>query len=57
MTELESFNPLDGQRLGAVPTVDPQSVQSVVDDVAGVQPFWAQLPLSDRARTCAARRR
>ena len=50
MTELESFSPLDGQRIGAVATVEPQSVQSVVDDVAGVQPFWAQLPLSDRAR-------
>jgi acyl-CoA reductase-like NAD-dependent aldehyde dehydrogenase len=25
-------------------------VQSVVDDVASVQPFWAQLPLIDRAR-------
>ena len=50
MTELESFSPLDGQRIGAVATVDPQSVQSVVDDVAGVQPFWAQLPLGDRAR-------
>jgi succinate-semialdehyde dehydrogenase/glutarate-semialdehyde dehydrogenase len=25
-------------------------VQSVVDDVASVQPFWAQLPLGDRAR-------
>lgn len=50
MTELESFSPLDGQRIGAVATVEPQSVQSVVDDVAGVQPFWAQLPLGDRAR-------
>jgi acyl-CoA reductase-like NAD-dependent aldehyde dehydrogenase len=50
VTELESFSPLDGQRLGAVPTIEPQAVQSVVDDVAGVQPFWAHLPLSDRAR-------
>ena len=25
-------------------------MQSVVDDVASVQPFWAQLPLADRAR-------
>ena len=50
MTELESFSPLDGQRLGAVPTIEPEAVQSVVNDVAGVQPFWAQLPLSDRAR-------
>jgi len=49
-TELESFSPLDGQRLGAVPTVTPDQVQSVVDDVASVRPFWAQLPLADRAR-------
>jgi acyl-CoA reductase-like NAD-dependent aldehyde dehydrogenase len=48
--ELESFSPLDGARLGAVPTVAPHEVQAVVDDVAGVQPFWAQLPLADRAR-------
>jgi acyl-CoA reductase-like NAD-dependent aldehyde dehydrogenase len=48
--ELESFSPLDGERLGAAPTVRPDQVQSVVDDVASVQPFWAQLPLGDRAR-------
>jgi acyl-CoA reductase-like NAD-dependent aldehyde dehydrogenase len=48
--ELESFSPLDGARLGAVPTVVPEDVQGVVDDVASVQPFWAQLSLSDRAR-------
>ena len=33
-----------------MPTVTPAEVQSVVDDVAEVQPFWAQLPLADRAR-------
>ena len=49
-TELESFNPLDGKRIGAVPTITPEQVQAVVDDVASVQPFWAQLPLADRAR-------
>jgi acyl-CoA reductase-like NAD-dependent aldehyde dehydrogenase len=48
--ELESFSPIDGKRLGSVPTLAPEQVQSVVDDVAEVQPFWAQLPLSDRAR-------
>jgi acyl-CoA reductase-like NAD-dependent aldehyde dehydrogenase len=48
--QLESFSPLDGALLGAVPTVRPDEVQAVVDDVAGVQPFWAQLPLTDRAR-------
>ena len=48
--ELESFNPLDGRRLGAVPATSAAEVQAVVDDVAEVQPFWAGLPLSDRAR-------
>jgi acyl-CoA reductase-like NAD-dependent aldehyde dehydrogenase len=47
---LESFSPWDGARLGAVPTLAPQDVQAVVDAVARVQPFWAQLPLADRAR-------
>jgi acyl-CoA reductase-like NAD-dependent aldehyde dehydrogenase len=47
---LDSFNPLDGERLGSVPTVAPAEVQAIVADVAEVQPFWAQLPLSDRAR-------
>ena len=47
---LESFNPLDGTRLGSVPLTPPDQVQAVVDDVAQVQPFWAELPLSDRAR-------
>src|SRR5918999_1591194 len=47
---LESFSPLDGAPLGAVETVRPEQVQAVVDDVASVQPFWAQLPLHDRAR-------
>jgi acyl-CoA reductase-like NAD-dependent aldehyde dehydrogenase len=48
--ELESFNPATGEKIGAVPTLNPDQVQAVVDDVAGVQPFWAQLSLSDRAR-------
>jgi acyl-CoA reductase-like NAD-dependent aldehyde dehydrogenase len=48
--ELESFNPATGERLGAVPTLQPDQVQAVVDDVAEVQPFWSQLPLADRAR-------
>ncbi len=47
--ELESFNPATGARLGAVPTVTPDQVQGIVDDVAEVQPFWAQLPLRERA--------
>jgi succinate-semialdehyde dehydrogenase/glutarate-semialdehyde dehydrogenase len=48
--ELESFNPTTGERLGAVPATPPEQVQAVVDAVAKVQPFWAQLTLQDRAR-------
>ena len=48
--ELESFNPATGERIGAVPTVTPDQVQGIVDDVAEVQPFWAQLSLGERAR-------
>jgi succinate-semialdehyde dehydrogenase/glutarate-semialdehyde dehydrogenase len=47
---LESFNPATGDLVGSVPTITPDQVQSVVDDVAEVQPFWAQLSLPDRAR-------
>ncbi len=47
---LESFSPIDGKRLGAVPAIAPDEVQAVVDDVAGVQPYWAALPTGDRAR-------
>src|SRR3954454_5505093 len=47
---LESFNPATGELVGAVPKLEPADVQGVVDDVAEVQPFWAQLPVSDRAR-------
>src|SRR3954453_1460536 len=47
---LESFNPTTGERLGSVPVLGPGDVQGVVDEVAEVQPFWAQLPLSERAR-------
>jgi acyl-CoA reductase-like NAD-dependent aldehyde dehydrogenase len=47
---LESFNPATGQLIGTVEATPPELVQSVVDDVQQVQPFWAQLSLSDRAR-------
>ena len=50
IAQLESFSPTDGARLGAVPTITPEQVQGVVDDVNGVQPFWAALPLVERAR-------
>jgi acyl-CoA reductase-like NAD-dependent aldehyde dehydrogenase len=47
---LESFNPTTGERIGSVPTVQPGDVQAIVNDVATVQPFWAQLPIADRGR-------
>ena len=47
---LESFNPATGELVGTVETITPAKVQSVVDDVAEVQPFWAALSLEDRAR-------
>jgi succinate-semialdehyde dehydrogenase/glutarate-semialdehyde dehydrogenase len=47
---LDSFNPATGEIIGSVPTITPEQVQAVVDDVAAVQPFWAQLSLADRAR-------
>ena len=47
---LESFSPTNGERLGSVPRLGPQDVQRVVDEVAQVQPIWAQLRLEDRAR-------
>ena len=50
MGQLESFNPATGELIGAVDTLKPDQVQAVVDDVAEVQPFWAQLSLADRAR-------
>ena len=55
--ELESFSPIDGRRLGSVPVTAPDAIQSVVDDVAEVQPFWAQLPVGTAPATCAARPR
>jgi succinate-semialdehyde dehydrogenase/glutarate-semialdehyde dehydrogenase len=47
---LESFNPATGALLGSVAATAPGDVQAVVDEVAKVQPFWAQLTLRDRAR-------
>ncbi len=49
-SQLESFNPATGERLGAVPTTAPNEVEAVVEAVSKVQPFWAQLTLGDRAR-------
>jgi acyl-CoA reductase-like NAD-dependent aldehyde dehydrogenase len=47
---LESFNPATGELVGSVATITPEQVQGVVDDVARIQPAWAELSLKDRAR-------
>jgi succinate-semialdehyde dehydrogenase/glutarate-semialdehyde dehydrogenase len=47
---LESFNPATGEPIGSVETIAPDQVGTVVDEVAEVQPFWAELSLGDRAR-------
>jgi acyl-CoA reductase-like NAD-dependent aldehyde dehydrogenase len=47
---LESFNPATGELVGSVATITPEQVQAVVDDVARIQPAWAELSLEDRAR-------
>jgi acyl-CoA reductase-like NAD-dependent aldehyde dehydrogenase len=46
---LESFNPATGELVGSVATITPDQVQGVVDDVARIQPAWAELPLKARA--------
>src|SRR5919107_2361157 len=46
---LESFNPATGELVGSVPTITPEEVQGVVDDVARIQPAWAELPAKTRA--------
>ena len=48
--ELASFSPATGQLLGTVPSTPADRVEGVVQEVAKVQPFWAQLTLADRAR-------
>ena len=48
--QLESYNPATGERLGAATITPPGEVGAVVEAVAKVQPFWAQLTLQDRAR-------
>src|SRR3954454_12694405 len=50
MGQLESFNPASGELVGTVSTITEGQVQGIVDEVAEVQPFWAQLSLADRAR-------
>src|SRR3954464_11022205 len=46
---LESFNPATGELVGSVATIVPEEVQGVVDDVARIQPAWAELPVKTRA--------
>jgi succinate-semialdehyde dehydrogenase/glutarate-semialdehyde dehydrogenase len=50
LSTLESFNPATGELVGSVATITPEQVQGVVDEVARIQPAWAELPLADRAR-------
>ena len=50
MASLDSFNPMTGELLGSVATVDPEDVQAAVEEVAAVQPFWGELSLPDRGR-------
>jgi acyl-CoA reductase-like NAD-dependent aldehyde dehydrogenase len=45
---LESFNPATGELVGSVATIAPDQVQAVVDDVARIQPAWAELGLKTR---------
>jgi acyl-CoA reductase-like NAD-dependent aldehyde dehydrogenase len=47
---LESLSPLDGRLIGTVAVAGPGQAARVVEEVAAVQPFWAQLPAGDRAR-------
>src|ERR1700760_2006648 len=46
---LESRSPTTGEVIGSVPTIRPDAVQGVVDEVARIQPAWAQLRPKDRA--------
>src|ERR1700754_3976262 len=50
LNTLESRSPTTGEVIGSVPTIAPEEVQGVVDEVARIQPAWAQLTLKDRAR-------
>ncbi len=43
-------DPASGEILGSVASTPPEDVDDVVQDVAKVQPLWALLQLSDRAR-------
>ena len=45
---LESHNPATGEVVGVVPTITPDQVQGIVDEVGLIQPAWAELTPSDR---------
>ena len=47
---LHSHSPTTGELLGSVPHADGHAVEAAVTDAARTQPFWAALPLADRAR-------
>src|SRR5712691_1624906 len=47
---LEIRDPARGEVLGSVRAAQPERIQEVVQAVAKVQPLWALLRVSDRAR-------
>ena len=47
--QLESRNPATGELLGSVETVTPAQVPRIVEEVAAIQPAWAELAARDRA--------
>src|SRR5262249_4952426 len=49
-TNFWSYRPATHELVGSVATITPDEVQGVVDDVARIQPAWAELSLDDRAR-------
>ena len=50
LSTLASFNPATGEKIGEVPTITPDDVQGIVDEVAAVQSAWAELTVAERAR-------
>lgn len=48
--QIESLSPATGQVLGSVSTTPPKDVQGEVTAAREVQPLWALLRISDRAR-------
>jgi acyl-CoA reductase-like NAD-dependent aldehyde dehydrogenase len=50
MATLTSRDVCTGEPLGEVEETRPRDVRAIVGEVGEVQPFWASLPLGDRAR-------